>query len=503
MSNKQTTKNRNTINKLAIKNNHFTKTNSFTKIDSFPKTKFLLVPSYWKNIIYTLALFFAVLPIIFNFIRKEPLFNGAETYAYLSILHLQNVPLYFLSLLPLLLMFGTIYCLINLAKKFNLSTELTFYSFIFFIISPTFINAYSTISTTALFLFFISSGFTLFYNLSSNLSSDYKFLLKKDISTISQILSTTLFIIPFLLASLLDWISAILIILILLYFFIKSASNNPTVKKITTDKKNTFKSKEFINSKIFILIALFLILLLHLLVLNRPFSIGPFHEEQFFSDLISDLGGVSGLSFFTLFLAVIGLGSSWNSFNKKKNILFALILLLITIILYINSTETILYLTLVLVFFAARGFLILLNRKWELSYLKAFTIFLLFLSLFFSTTTYLQRNYHFEPTSSEKEVLLWAKENIPSESIIFSEAVNAPLINYFSQRKAFFSLNENDKLKEATTINIFNSTYTSQTFPLLESNELSIIYLTPQIKEKYPAQQGLLFLLKNERFKML
>ncbi len=41
------------------------------------------------------------------------------------------------------------------------------------------------------------------------------------------------------------------------------------------------------------------------------------------------------------------------------------------------------------------------------------------------------------------------------------------------------------------------------TFPIFEEQKVGAVYVTPDWKEQYPADQGgLLFLLKNERFKL-
>ncbi|MBS3124429.1 hypothetical protein J4437_07425 [Candidatus Woesearchaeota archaeon] len=449
------------------------------------------IPYYWKTLVYTLATIFALLPLFFNLIKKEPLFNGGETYALLSFLHLQNIPLYFLAPLPIILMFFTIYFLINLAKQFNISTELTFYSLIFFIISPTFINTYSTISAASIFLFLILVCFYIYnhyFSKTNNIES----------SVWSYILIMLL-----ISASFFDWISSIFVLGFLLYLYLNSnlltfRSNLST----PTSNLSNLTSRIF-NFRFLVLGAILIIFVLNLFIFHRPLFFGPFHQENILSDLISDFGGISGLSFFALFLFFIGLGSTWKTVYQKKTILFAYLSLLILSFSYYFYTEIILYLTIVIVFFAAQGFIELLKQKWVLSYLKGFTIFLLLLSLFFSTTTYLQRNYHYGPSSSETEVLLWTKENISPESIIFSEPINSPFVNYFTQKETFSSLNDDNYIKKRTTINLFNSTYTSESFPLFEQNNITHIYITPSIKEKYPAQQGLLFLLKNEKFKML
>ena len=49
---------------------------------------------------------------------------------------------------------------------------------------------------------------------------------------------------------------------------------------------------------------------------------------------------------------------------------------------------------------------------------------------------------------------------------------------------------------------ILAATYINELFPLLEENNISIIYITKDMRRKLTEEQGFLFLLKNERFKL-
>ena len=53
------------------------------------------------------------------------------------------------------------------------------------------------------------------------------------------------------------------------------------------------------------------------------------------------------------------------------------------------------------------------------------------------------------------------------------------------------------------TQNISTALYIQDLFPLLEQEYITYIYLTPAMKRQLPPEQGLRFLLKNERFKLV
>ena len=93
-------------------------------------------------------------------------------------------------------------------------------------------------------------------------------------------------------------------------------------------------------------------------------------------------------------------------------------------------------------------------------------------------------------------VLEWINKNTAEKAIIFSAPENNYYIQYLAKKAAFSGNPE--------VINsIFTATYIDQLFPLLEENKIKILYITKQMKEQLPTDYGLLFLLKNERFKLV
>ncbi len=386
--------------------------------------------------------------------KAQPLLFGNESYFHLvaaqsSIFH----PLYYISnlswlfLIPLILALVNLFLFSYLGKKLNLSNNLIFFSALFLIISPNFIYGYTTIISATFYLFLMLLGFSL-------LLSKYSWFS----------------VIPFLAASFVDIFSTILILALLAIYYY------------------TYRSK--ITFWIFGAVTLCLILNL---VLGLPLVSGPSYQQNPLSDLLSDLGAVQGLSFFILLLFFIGLATAWKTEKYFK----VYLLLPVIITEYIINTNLIFLFSLLIIFFAAIGFTNLFERKWSLETLKTFSVLLLLLGILFSTIAYSERLSSFDPSGADVEALTWIKENTPPESIVLSSPENGYFIQYFGQRQP---------LKTSTnslTTTMFNSSYISELFPLLEANNVSIIYITPKMKQSLPTDQGFIFLLKNERFKLL
>ena len=87
---------------------------------------------------------------------------------------------------------------------------------------------------------------------------------------------------------------------------------------------------------------------------------------------------------------------------------------------------------------------------------------------------------------------------------ILSAPENSYYIQYFTGEKTVFNLHQGEYRKEQELAQkIFMATYIEDLFPLLEDNNVSLIYLSSKMKENLPPNQGLIFLLQNERFKLL
>ncbi len=440
-------------------------------------------PNYWEHLIKyqkiylaLLAILVLVIPTITNYLQGEPLIMGEESYAHLSQakdlswnnfyyfplkIMTENLPEAGLIFIQAVLAVLSILLSLRLAPRLGLEKKITFCFLALLVISPTFIFAFATLSAYSIYLFLVLSGFNLLMNRKKNLSS--------------------LSIIPFLSATFIDlWSSLLLITFLLIYLFFNFKKNK---KKITVINLGAVGVWSVIN----------------LLILKVPFILGPFHLQKRLPDLISDLGGLSGVNFFTLLLTVIGLMLLWK---RKKSYLFYLLLILTLIPSWFN-TQAIFYFSIILTFFAAQGLLKLFQKQWNLAELKKYTGLVIILGLLFSTATYLERINDNGPSTEMIKALYWIKTNIPDQKIVFSDPQNSNYIQYFSGKKPFYAFSERDAIKEELTQKIFSSPYIDELFPLLEQNNISVIYITKDMRAKLSPEQGLLFLLKNERFKIV
>ena len=458
--------------------------------------------NYWEHLInyqkiYLVLLVILILgiPALTNYLQGEPLIRGGESYGHLSLareiswnnfyyfplkLVAETLPEEGLIFIQVILAVLSILLFLRLAPRLGLEQKFTFCFLALLIISPTFIFAFTTLSAYSIYLFLVLSGFNLLVSR------------KKKFNSFS--------VIPLILATFMDFFSSLLLIILLLIylFFIVNKIDNHlfTIKKPFTffNFKDNKKKITVIN-----LGAVGILSIINLLLLKVPFILGPFHLQKILPDLISDLGGLSGINLFTLLLASIGLMLLW----KRKNSYLFYAWLILTLIPYWFNTHTIFYLSIILTFFAAQGLLKLFQKQWNLTELKKYTGLVVILGLLFSTATYLERINDKGPSTEMVKALYWIKTNIPDQKIVFSDPQNSDYILYFSGKQSFYAFAENDLNKKELSQRIFSSLYIDELFPLLEQNQISIIYITKEMRSGLSAEQGLLFLLKNERFKIV
>lgn len=398
-----------------------------------------------KKYLFPLLIIILAIPIILNLLKNKPLLMGSETYYHLN--YLPTI-LHF-WFLPLILATLTLIIFYLIAKKKKFSKQFTFFFILLLLLSPIFIYTYSTFSAYALFTFLAALGFYLL------LQENYL---------------RHLSIIPFILATFIDIFSSIIILLIIIIQLIK-------------------------KNKHHVLLALTILsILANIIFLKQPFFLGPFHIQHLLPDLISDLGGLSGISLFTLLLALIGIATTWRT---KEKFLSGYWFLLLLIPAYIYTTQIIFYVGLLTAFFASIGLINILERKWAIKYLKDLTTILLIVSILFSSLTFLERISENGPTKETQEVLEWIKEHEKDDAVIFSTLDNSYFIPFFANREAFQYPHQKE---HHLTVTVLNSTYTQTTFPILDQKETSHLFIEPQTLSK---DQGLLFLLKNERFKLI
>lgn len=427
---------------------------------------------YAQFYIPLLALLLVGLIYLFNYVRTQPLLLGPESYYHLSAFQSRAWVEYFplgmlvsfipekaLFVLPLLLTLSSLLLLPVLLSRLGIRDETRFLFSIILVLTPTFLYASSTLSAAMLVLFLLAVGFVLLTN--------------------EEKRSKTLAFVPFSLISFIDLFSAALTLILLLLYRSRS------------------RQREGKKSIITILWILTLLLVVNALLFQEAFILGPFHLQEPTADLISDFGGISGIGFTIMLLSIIGILLFWH--NRHYRWMYGVLLGLLAA--YIYSAQTILYLSIVIAFFAALGFQALFGKNWKQPTLKMFTLLLVILSVCFSTVSYLQRIPATGPTPEDITTLSWIEDNIPPGKKIVALPEQGYYVRYFSGHEPLYEPHQRER--KTLEITVLNSTYIDTTFPILEEQNVGAVYVTPDWKEQYPADQGgLLFLLKNERFKL-
>lgn len=431
-----------------------------------------------------LLLLLLLLPPFTRYFNHNPLLPGPPSYFHLNAaehLTLSNfyqnpyhllLSLNFLhspflyQLLPLLLAFLSFLLLFSLIKELRLTHLHQFFFLLFLIVSPSFLYTFTILNHHSFFIFLNLLGFYLLLH-----KKRYLPLLAYPV---------------FVLIAFFDVFSSLLTLsLLFLYSYLKE------------DRR----PKPFLFFiAFFTLLSLFLKSSLPYLPLKQLLLLGPYTPQNLLTDLFSDLGGLFGFSLFALILALIGLSLTW----KKENTYLAYPYLLLFPILFFYQTSLLIYLNFLIAFFASSAFLHLFNKEWKLTPIKNLSLFLVLLGLLFSLLTNLDNLSYLPPNPALKESLLFLKNETSPDQLIFSPPQESYFIEYFSQRPAFLPYHDpNFKAKQKITNQIFQSTYIKETFPLLEQNNLSYFYLSPQTLKNLPTDQGLIFLFQNERFKKI
>ncbi len=407
-----------------------------------------------------------------NIALERPLFLGEESYFHLAeskTITFENYHYFPLSLIsgikeiylvfiPLIIALISFLLFQNISKKIKISPELTFTFLLFVILSPFFIINLVSLSSYSLFIFLILGGFFLQWRKKYRYAS----------------------LIPFILITFIDGFSAVLLLIIFMteIFYLKK------------DKTKFDKIKVFLTSLFF---------LANLIFFKVPFMQGPFRIQNLIGDLISDLGSLGGVSFFLIFLGIIGLFLTWK--NRKFHIYY--ILFPVILVAYFFNTNLSFLLSLMFSFLAAIAFINIFDKEWTFVQVKKITLFLFLLGLVFTTLTFMNRVPYFSPDSADLETLTWIKYNTPNDAIIFSIPENGYYIEQIAQREAFYSINQKDELKKQAVREVINAPALREILPIFEDNKISYIYLNSIAKATFPQNRGLLKFLFDERFKLV
>jgi hypothetical protein len=356
---------------------------------------------------------------------------------------------YFFPILIGILFLVLIYYFLSLTSKDK------FFRFVFIgliITTPATIYALTSLSIVIYFVMLIIFGFLM-------LNCD-----NKKVNYFS--------ILPLIIATYFDFFSSIIVLIFVgVYFLIKR------------------KKYEKMFSIIYF-IVLFVIGILQVVINKQKFILNLVENQGIITNLISDLGAISGVSFFLLILSIVG----FFSLYKKRKLLWLYLFVPYLFVGYYLNVNYLLYFSFVLIFLATHSICSLANRKWSLEGLSKITVWLIVLGIVFSTTTYLD-SHEALPTSDNVKTLTWMGNNLKVEDRVFTQSDFVDIVKYYVKNDVI--LVQNDELYSK----IYDSTYITDLFPVLEEENINIIYLPN--KDELRDSEGLVFLLKNERFKMI
>ncbi len=398
--------------------------------------------------------------------------SGLEGIRYLPLRALTAIlPFSGLAFISPLLVITSLFLARILLRRFRVSEHFSLFSLLFFVLTPTFIYNVGILSGAVYWTFLVLLGFVL-------LSSPHP--------TAQKWAS-----IPFFLATTVDIFSSFLLLtLLFIYYFHKNLTHKNHPKSI---RHILFPRESWALYGVIIFSTLF-----QYAFSGLPVFIGPFSETTTWTSFLSDFGSQQGISLFLLLLSIIGWLSLWKKWYR-----YWFLLLILVSIGYLLSPAASFPLALIVSVFAAAGFLRLFTQRWTQTHLRNLTFLLFLLGLLFSSLTYLDRLSLLDPAQGDTDAFAWIKNNADEEAIIFSAPSHSYYVRYFSGREAAYYPHDGPSLRQNASLSILKALYVQDLFPFLEQHNISILFIPASLRAELPSGQGLLFLLKNERFKLV
>jgi hypothetical protein len=222
--------------------------------------------------------------------------------------------------------------------------------------------------------------------------------------------------------------------------------------------------------------------------------------------LITDLGGILGLSIFGILLAIVGFVFAWGS---KKKFYTAYLLMLAVFIISIFFNPAVVYSNFIVSILGGLALASLIKMKWKLKVIRNFSIILLFCGLIFSSVSYTVRIADQQPNAELMEALEWIRQNSNEGDVVFSHYTNGFWIQFQAQRPVVldslsdYSLEFEQRLSDSDEI--FSSWNLESTKKQLSKYDVDFILITNDMYEGIvwdEPEEELAYLLRNsETFK--
>ncbi|MFH0875958.1 MAG: hypothetical protein V1859_08525 [archaeon] len=229
-------------------------------------------------------------------------------------------------------------------------------------------------------------------------------------------------------------------------------------------------------------------------------------KENFVALLISDLGAKNGIGIFSVALSLLGIFIIWR--EKREEFLFYILILCLLLVSALIP-NFIIFLDIMLVYYAGIGINKLLHRQWEYPTLKSYVILLIACGLFLSATTQIVKLAGYRPSETEKNSLEWLFEYSNSSynksSVVLSSYENGIIIksiarmDVVSDNYYFRKSSEKSKIKDSEEM--FYSRDLAKTKALLDKYNVKYIWINKDMMQNVwqNEEQGLLFLVENSK----
>ena len=366
-----------------------------------------------------------------------------------------------LKFLPILLGVITLLLSYNLFKKLNIENKISQIALILFILSPTFFYTFTSYNIFALTLPLILIFCTLYID---------KDKIKNYLSLV------ILFLMSFF-----DYKAVILALIFAVYYKIK-------------EKKFKELYPALFISFISLIISYLPRIVKYGLISNNV-------EENYIRNLLTELGGIYGLSLFLIFFIFFGINYLWKEKYKNLN---SYVMIILVIVFSILNKGFIVYSSLFLFYIASLGFNYLIDSKWESEKIRKLTIIFLVIGLLFSSYNFLMDLKDSQPTRSTLDALARLEEQGTGFDIVFSHYKYGILINSISNKRNFmdtnFAYSSNFRNKYGDMQTIFYTRDADITKSLLNKYNIKYLLITKEMKEGLVwnnRDEGLLFVLEN------
>jgi hypothetical protein len=217
--------------------------------------------------------------------------------------------------------------------------------------------------------------------------------------------------------------------------------------------------------------------------------------EHALPHLITDLGALIGYTAFLLILAAIGFIVAWK---RKTDAILVNLLIIVLFFTSVYYPDLKVVSNFVFMVYAGHALTYLVERKWAISTIKTVTLLLVFCTLLYSASSYINRVSQLEPDP----VLVQALDGIAKQSAegsVLSSPENGFFIEFFAKRRAVVTSNTLNAtlLNEARTMLMSRQLEPIQ--DLLDKHNVRYVFISPRMKTALwqGPEDGIQFLLKN------